>query len=94
MSKKLNIGALKIDIPEHNGDVGRAIEALQNAYERGEIKAMFTVYASDVGISSAIVGHAMSVPFVALAAEALASRVLGDIADNIAGYGTGEGDDE
>jgi hypothetical protein len=93
MSKPLNIGSLRIEVPEHSTEVGRALDALQNAYEAGKVKTLFVVYASDNGISSAVAGNAMTIPFTALAASAISDRILGDITDSLAGYSDEPEDD-
>lgn len=72
-----------IPVPEHDPSVGRAVQALQDAYERGEVKSLLLVYASNVGLASAIVGNAMTLPFVALAAEALAGDLISNLQDRI-----------
>lgn len=79
MSKEFNLGKLKITIPEHQRDVGQAMELLQNQHEQGNLTAMFVVFATKETIGSALVGNSMVIPFTCMAANVLSSQVLDNI---------------
>jgi hypothetical protein len=83
MTKELNIGNIKLSLPDYNSDVGRAIELLQNQYESGNIKAMLVVYATNDSIASAIVGDSMVIPFVSMAAEVISATALDQIEESL-----------
>ena len=89
----MNIDNLKLNIPEHNASVGRAIEALNTAYESGHIKSLMAVYASPTGVICMVSGDPMVMPTVAIATNALSERVLDQFTDNILGYGEADSDD-
>lgn len=83
--KELNIGAMKLSIPDHNSEVGKAIELLQNEYEKGNIRAIFLVCATKTGVVSSVVGDGMVLPFVTMSAGVLANRLMEDIEDSLLG---------
>jgi hypothetical protein len=93
MTKELNLGALKLSIPDYNTEVGKAIEALQNQYEAGNVRALLVVYATKDSIGSAVVGDGMVVPFVAMAASTVAGNTLDQIEDAFMGRQAGEDDE-
>lgn len=93
MTKQVNIGSIKIDVPDYNSDVGKAVEALQNLYERGEVRSLLMVCTTKTGAVCTAVGDYMTMPFVALTAEALAARLVEDLQSNILGPADDDGDD-
>jgi hypothetical protein len=86
MTKEFNVGSVKIALPDYNSDVGRAIEFLQNQYESGNIRSMLLVYATKDSIGSAIVGDAMTIPFVTMAASTIANEQLSIIEDSLSSH--------
>lgn len=92
MSKELNLGALKVNIPDYtNSHIGKAIELIQNDYEAGNLRAMFVVWASKDGVSRAIVGDQLVMPGVLMHASIVAGAALDNIEDVILGQ---DGDDD
>ena len=80
MSKNLKIGSMKLTIPEHSSEIGRALERLQNEYESGKMKALFCVFAVEDGVAVALAGNKMLMPFVAIAANAVSENIIDEIA--------------
>ena len=83
--KELNIGEMKLSIPDYNSDVWKAIELLQNEYESGNVRAIFLVCATKRGIVSSIVGDGMVLPFATMSAGVIAEQVLDNIMDSLVG---------
>lgn len=83
--KELNIGAMKLAIPDYSSDVGQAIERLQNECEAGNMRAAFLVYATNERLNFAAVGDQMVLPFVMMVTRILAERELQDIEDSLLG---------
>jgi hypothetical protein len=93
MSKDLNIGSIKISIPDYNSDVGKAIEILQNHHESGDLRALFVAFATKDSIASAIVGDAMVIPFVCMAADVIANDALDGMQDSLSSKHSKNDDD-
>ena len=83
--KELNIGAMKLSIPDYSSDVGQVVEKLQNEYESGNIRAMFVVYSTTERVNYAAVGDAMVLPFMSMCSRLIAERELDDIEDSLLG---------
>ena len=83
--KELNIGAMKLAIPDYNSDVGKSIEHLQNEYESGNVRAIFLVCITKTDIVSSVVGDGMVLPFAAMSAGVIADRALDGIMSRLAG---------
>jgi hypothetical protein len=94
MGKEVNIGSMKLSLPDYNSDVGRAIEQLQNDYEGGNVRALFAIYATKTTIRPIIAGDGMVIPFTAMAASAVSGAVLESVEDQILGVEDGTGDDD
>lgn len=96
MSKEFHISGMTVNIPDYkHSNVGKAIELIQNAYESGDLKVLFVVWATQDGVSRAIVGDHMVMPLVLMTASAVADEALDDIEDHILGRDTDdEGDEE
>lgn len=86
MSKDVNIGSMKLAIPDYkHSNVGKAIELIQNSYEAGELKGLVAFWATKDGVSRAIVGDHMILPIVLMTAAAVSGKALDDIEDSILG---------
>jgi hypothetical protein len=72
-----------IKIPDHNPEVGKVLDSLQNAYERGEVESMIVVYTTKTGVSSAIVGNQLHLPMAAIVAETLAGDFIVSIQNRV-----------
>ncbi len=94
MKKQVKVGGMSLDIPDHDARIGQVVQALQDAYEKGDVRGLLLVYASDSGITSLVAASPLALPAVALAANALSERVLDGLCFNYAGGRMGEDDDE
>jgi len=93
MEKKVRVGGMSIDIPDHDARIGAVVQALQDAYEKGEVKGLMLVYASDSGITSLVAASQLALPAVALAANALSERVLDQMCFQYSGGKDDDSDD-
>lgn len=83
MTKNLKIGNINLSIPEYSSEVGRAIEALTNAHESGQVKSLIAVWVGDMGVTSAVSGNRMMMPAGAIIAESLASRIICEFGESV-----------
>ena len=85
MKKQVKVGGMSLDIPDHDSRIGEVVQALQDAYERGEVRGLMVVRASDSGLQSQVAASALAMPAVALAANALSEQILENLCFHYAG---------
>lgn len=76
MKRQVKVGGMSLDIPDHDTRIGSAVQALQDAYEKGEVKGLLLIVASDEGLMSVVAAPPMALPGLALAGNALTERIL------------------
>lgn len=91
MSKHVNIGSMRIDLPDYNTDVGQAVEKLQNLYEQGEISSLLFACVTKSGLVATVVGDYLTMPTAAIAASTLGERVVEDVQSHF--YPEDDGDE-
>lgn len=85
MKKQIKVGGMSLDIPEHDARIGSLVEAIQTAYEKGQVKGLLIVSVGDSGIQSAVAAPPAFMPAVAMAGCALCERVLEGLHDHFRG---------
>jgi hypothetical protein len=82
MSKNVNIGGLQFQIADHDSSIGATLSTLQDTYEKGDLTALFVVYATKTSLYSGISGNGLIIPSVVMAANVLSNNTLNDIEDS------------
>jgi hypothetical protein len=92
MKKQVKVGGMSLDIPEHDTRIGSAVQALQDAYEKGDVKGVLIIVAADDGLTSVIAAPPIMLPGIALAGNALTERVLDGLCYEYSGQAAADRD--
>lgn len=90
MKKSMRVGGVSLDIPDHTPQIGELITALQNMYERGELRSILVVTTSDTRTQASVVGNPVHLAMLGVVASELSSNLLDSI---VSGVDSGDGDD-
>lgn len=90
--KNINIGGMKLNIPETDENLTRLISLLNDMHESGKLKSMLVVYAEESEFGTSFAGSSMHHPLLAVLATKLADRMMEDFTAFL--DEDGEADDE